>query len=260
MERRKVSFTVIALLACATAAGAQRYEPWCKPGSKPDLMRVRLGAECGEPKRIQLRRNGDDGARVDGLIQDGGWWLVTTPAQTVDDIKLCSRVCGYASICVVAEPKPEHDESGKRQCVAEYNFDCGESAWSLAVEANPSSTLVYTRKRLERLDQRGQITANPAGVKPVEICDLGVSETVEIVPRTRTVYSFDPIPVSYDALSLKKKKEWPLGQEALMKYVRLPGGTRRAQDLSVTERAYVQLDIRELKLMIATVKAAGEQR
>jgi hypothetical protein len=228
------------------AAAAFADEPWCRKTSTPDVVRVNLSVDCGSPDRIEVRRNGNDKARLVGVRQDAGWWRLDPFSESIDSVTLCSKVCGYASVCVAGVPKGERDAAGNRVCVADYTFDCDEAGWTLAIQAKPSATLTYTRKRAA-VEQRGEVKA--VSLKATRMCDLSVDETVEIVPKT-TNYVFAPIPVSHDALQAKQNSVWILGRDALMDYVRLPQG-RRSHPLTEQERTFFQVDIKELTLMIA---------
>lgn len=86
-----------------------------------------------------------------------------------------------------------------------------------------------------------------------------MQETIEIIPQTKPHYSFKPIPVSHAALYARKNHVWPIGRSTLIDYVRLPEERKRSRPLSEPERAYFQLELRELKLMIPKKKAEAQQ-
>lgn len=172
---------IAAVLLVAPAVQAE--EPWCKATQKPDLVRVRLAVQCGEPARIELRRNGDDRAPVQGVKQDDGWWLVPKFNDAMNSVTLCSEICGFASACAAAVPVGEREAgTGRRVCVAEYQFSCDERAWTLAVQANPQSRLRYTRKRDESREQRGEISASPAPLARLPLDKVGTSVHVAYAP------------------------------------------------------------------------------
>lgn len=250
MGTRRTRVTVLVAITLPLVFGSSTHAQFCKTTNTPDVVRIRLSPDCGDPARIELRRNGDDKVRVPAVRQHEGWWLAPPYRDPMKNVSYCSKVCGYASVCVAATALPEHDAAGQRICVAEYKFGCEEAAWTLAVEASPPATLMYKRKREQSREQSGEMKAVPAPLKRAQICDLAVSETIEIIPQTRPHYSFVPIPVWHEKLQGRRNQEWPLSRTTLIDYVRLPEG-RRSRALSEGERAYFQLDIRELKLMIA---------
>jgi hypothetical protein len=168
----------------------------------------------------------------------------------IKSVQLCSTICGVASSCVYGEAVPDRDKSGTKICVAEYELRCDEPAWTLNVASTPLVTLLYTRRRPEAgaLEQHGELKAAPG-----RICDLALDEEVKLKPKMPVKpYSFRYIPVSKAGL-LEKRNSWTLGASELLQYVDLPGG-RRAQGATDAESAFVQQDLKELKL---TIEPAG---
>ena len=242
-------------LAALSAAAATQAQAVCTAGHAPDAVRIVLSTECGAPDRIEVRRNGDDKNRLFGTKQGGVWLLEEPFTDSIGSVKLCSKVCGFASTCVAGKPKHDRAANGDNICVAEYRFDCDESAWTLAVQSKPAATLAYTRRH-ETQEQRGVLKSGP--LKAIEMCDLAPDERVSITPQTKTTYTFKAIPVSFGELDVLRGKVLTLRPANLKKFV-VPPAAVRSSGQSQNEDTFVQLDLKELTLMIAPSKPGGNR-
>lgn len=232
----------------APVLGAQSF---CSKEHSPDRIRIRLIGNCATPERLQMRKGGDNRSVLTVTLQrDQGYWEGPGFPSMIKSVQLCSTLCGVASSCVYGEATPARDSSGTKICVAEYVLQCDEPAWTLNVSSTPLVTLLYTRRRpdADALEQHGELKAAPG-----RICDLALDEEVKLKPKMPVKpYSFRYIPVSKAGL-LEKRNSWTLGASELLQYVDLPGG-RRAQGATDAESAFVQQDLKELKL---TIEPAG---
>jgi len=234
---------IVAVALFAPVLGAQSV---CSKDHRPDRIRVRFIGECGNPRDLQELRVGGDSRFVllAAIKKDEGYWEGRGFPSMIKSVQLCSNVCGVASSCVSGKATPDRDKNGSKICVAEYEFRCDEPAWTLNVSSTPLVTLSYTRRRpeAESVEQRGELKAAPG-----RLCDLASDETVSLKPQVKP-YSFRDIVVSKASLVMKRNT-WTLGASELLRYVELPGG-RRPQGASDAESAFVQQDLKELKLTI----------